>query len=256
MSSRSIRRICVAACLLVIVLGWQFHTYTKNHVGILAYHAVNSETDKYVLDPVMFEAHVKELAERGYHGITLRQAVLAWQGEGQLPDYPVVFTFDDGYKDNLTIALPILQKYGFSATVFVASDLMGTGNYLSWDDVRSLTSQGVEIGSHTAGHVALAALSPEAINEQLARSKDVIAVQTGVNPITFAYPFGSRSPVVEDMLRQTGYAAACTGRPGWNGEQTNAYRLHRINMPSPKFGLWEFRVRILRGQLWGWAGVR
>lgn len=255
MSSRSIRRVCLAACLLAVILGWQFHTYTKNHVGILAYHAVNPETDKYVMDPVMFEAHVKELAERGYHGITLRQAALAWKGEGELPEYPVVFTFDDGYKDNLTVALPILQKYGFSATVFVATDLMGTGNYLSWDDVRELTRQGVEIGSHTAGHVALAALTPEEIEKQLAGSKAAIAQQTGVSPITFAYPFGSRSPVVESALRQTGYAAACTGRPGWNGEQTRPYRLHRVNMPTPKFGLWEFRVRILRSQLWGWAGV-
>ncbi len=255
MKKTILRRSLLALCLLAAGLGWHFQTYVKQHVGVLAYHAVNAEPDKYTMDPAMFEAHVKELAARGYHGITLAQAVAAWRGEGDLPPYPVVFTFDDGYRDNLTVALPILQKYGFTATVFVATDLMGTRNYLTWDEVRELQRQGVEIGSHTASHVALAKLAPDAVRQELTRSQAAIRGQTGQAPLTLAYPFGSRSPEVEAQLPQAGYLAACTGKAGWNGARTNPYQLRRVNMPAPSFGLWEFRVRILRSQLWGWVGL-
>ncbi len=255
MKKTTLRRGLLALCLLALALSWHFQTYVKQQVGVLAYHAVNGEKDKYTMDPVLFEAQVKELADRGYHGITLAQAVAAWRGEAELPPYPVVFTFDDGYRDNLTVALPILQKYGFSATVYVATDLMGTRNYLTWDEVRELQRRGVEIGSHTAGHVALAKLTPEEIGQQLMRSKEAIRLQTGKPPVTLAYPFGSRSPEVEAQLGQTGYLAACTGKPGWNGAQMNPYQLRRVNLPAPKFGIWEFRVRILRSQLFGWVGL-
>lgn len=76
----------------------------------------------------------------------------AKRGKMELPAKPVILTFDDGYEDNYTEMLPILEEYGMKATVYVITNQIGQPGYLTWDQLRAMQVRGIEIGSHTANH--------------------------------------------------------------------------------------------------------
>ena len=120
---------------------------------VLMYHLVEetpfTEHEELFVRPEDFEAQLRALSEAGY-------AFLFADEYGPTDTPSVILTFDDGYADNYTIALPLLQKYGAKATVFVAANLVGQAHYLTEAQVRALADSGcVRIGSHTMNHVRL-----------------------------------------------------------------------------------------------------
>jgi peptidoglycan/xylan/chitin deacetylase (PgdA/CDA1 family) len=158
-------------------------------------------------------------------------------------------TFDDGLRNNLTIAQPILAALGIPATVFVASDLIGSrspwlgdgaeAEMLSADDLRALVADGWEMGAHTASHADLSQLSYEASIEEISRGVAVLERETGVHVTTLAYPFGSHSTSAMDAARAAGLRAALTtGGTGWE-----PYALTRA-MISAGDPLWVFALKV------------
>ena len=114
-----------------------------------------------------------------------------------------IVTFDDGYRDNITIAAPILEDLGISACFFVATGYIGTERRFAWDrdgsadspvmswqDVRDLRQRGFEIGSHTVSHRRMSELSQEEFEVELAESQRALETQLGESIRLFAYPFG------------------------------------------------------------------
>jgi len=244
-----------AAGILVLVGLWL--AAPPDGVLILTYHDVRAaadnsgpETDEdksYVMPPDDFEAQIRYLIAAGYSPIALSEAVDGLTGKKPLPPRPVVITFDDGYAGNYTEALPILERYGIRATVFLIAGQVGEPGYLSWGEVEDMFRRGIEIGSHTMHHLPLPGLSPGELQEEISASKALIEKNTTVPVVTlFAYPFGAYSPAAFSALREAGYQAACTGRAGINRPGGNVYALRRVVIPRPRFGLWEFRLRLLR----------
>src|SRR5207248_8382795 len=141
---------------------------------ILMYHrvAADREPDPLTVTPERFAEQVEYLHAHGYRSLTLGQ----WSRSGK--DGPaVVLTFDDGYRDFLENAFPILQQHGFTATVFMIPDHVGRAAtwsrrfgdpvpLLSWDEIERLSRAGIEFGSHTASHRPLTALPPRDALEQ------------------------------------------------------------------------------------------
>ncbi|MPN14596.1 hypothetical protein SDC9_161923 [bioreactor metagenome] len=167
----------------------------------------------------------------------------------------MIITFDDGYEDNYRTALPILEKYRFKATVFIISDAVGQPGYLTWEQIKAMQGRQTEIGSHTAGHVALAETGYQEKSRQFRKSKQVLEQQLGT-PVEFlAYPFGSYDADVFPLLQEAGYRGACTGIPGFNRLDQEAFTLRRISVPRPKFGLLEFKLRLIRANIYSRLGI-
>lgn len=230
---------------LVITVG-----YDPTGVPILAYHKVESDNEIYSVSPVEFSRQMEYLSKQGYQSVSLTQLVDSFEGKYRLPSKPVVITFDDGYLDNYRNALPILQKYGMRATVFIIAGQVGQPEYLSWDDIIRLQQQGTEIGSHTVHHTELGTADLAVQIEEIQQSKNMLEQRLKV-PVQFlAYPYGSFTDNSEYLLRGAGYRGACTGLPGLNDRTVNFFHLRRVNIPRPQFGLWEFRLRLLRAKLY------
>ncbi|MDF2635744.1 MAG: polysaccharide deacetylase [Pelosinus sp.] len=241
------------ALFLVAILGWLF--LPTNAVPMLAYHQVGEVDDIYSVTPGQFEEQMEYLQKNGYHAISLEELFDFYEGKGNLPAKPIIITFDDGYADNYLTALPILEKYNLSATVFIVPSLMGTVDYLSWEQVVEMQKRHTEIGSHTMSHIGMNEISAAEQKREAVTSKTALEQQLGKPIHFFAYPYGQFSTTSQQILKETGYKGACSGIPGLNDKNTNSYALKRINVPQPKYGLWEFRLRLLRAHLYSKLGL-
>lgn len=233
---------------ILCIVGWLILPSTD--VPILAYHQVSEADDLYSVPAAQFEEQMNYLQENGYTAIDLQQLFDSYEGKTTLPNKPVIITFDDGYEDNLLTALPIMEKYHMRGTVFVITDAVGTTEYLSWSQILEMREQHTEIGSHTVAHVALSDISATEQRNEIVKSKAVLEEHLG-QPVKFlAYPYGQFSSTTQGLLREAGYQGACAGIAGLNHAGVNAYALKRINIPHPKYGLGEFRLRLLRANIY------
>lgn len=121
-------------------------------------------------------------------------------------DSIVSLTFDDGLASQ-RIAGELLAERGLTATFYVSSGLVGRRGNLGWDDLRALVDQGHEVGGHTKSHARLRALAADAARSEI-ESDRLALLERGLDPVTFAYPYGESSAEIESMVREAGYVAA------------------------------------------------
>lgn len=244
--------LALGAFFIAIIFIW--FIYPATGVPILAYHMVNYDEEIYSISPDEFDQQMQYLEANGYTAISLSELFAARDGKQKLPDKPIIITFDDGYADNLTTALPIMEKHGLKGTVFVISGSVGQETYLTWEQIKEMQARHTEIGSHTANHVDLNTLTLAERENEVKISKETLE-QHLQTPIEFlAYPYGQYDAAMADVLQKAGYRGACTGQTGFNINATNPYMLKRVNVPRPKYGLWEFKVRLFRAQVYAKLG--
>lgn len=183
---------------------------------ILTYHSVGGElpSDPYgtSIEPRIFEAHMTRLA-------ALRGSWELPVGLRSVPDKPALaITFDDGYKDTLTVACPILARLGLPMTVFVTTGNLGNSAlYLSKADLKQLSNvQGVTIGAHGHAHAALDRLSDAQLKEDLTTSRQILEDALGWPVNSLSYPFGRADRRVRDAARAAGFAVGACSRYGFN----------------------------------------
>ena len=141
----------------------------------------------------------------------------------------------------------MLDERGMKGVFYIVTNDIGQPGYMTWDNLRALESHGMEIGSHTANHIPLTTLTREQQLDEIRLSK-LLLEWNGMKTIySFSYPNGAYDDVIVDMLAEENYLTAVTGEAGLNTTETNPYRLRRINIPPPHFGLWEFRLRLFKG---------
>lgn len=189
---------------------------TQTRVPIIMYHYVR-DVNK-AADPLgwnlsvtseLFEQQIAWLAEQGYVGIHLKDLI-----DGFVPDRAVVLTFDDGLEDFYTTALPILQKHGFTASNSIVTGMIGTHEHMNEEQVRAVIDAGVEITSHTIGHVNMASLSEAEVRRQLIESRDYLESKFGIEVVGFVYPSGKYNNLVARILGEEGYLVAVTTEYG------------------------------------------
>jgi peptidoglycan/xylan/chitin deacetylase (PgdA/CDA1 family) len=182
---------------------------------ILMYHyvrQVNEHSDplgyRLSVKPNELDHHIEFLQSHGYHPISMADLAT---GKGD--DHAVALTFDDGYEDFYTEAVPILKKHGWTATVYVITGKIGD-QYLTWDQVRQLHADGFEIGAHTVNHHDLSKLSESDQRHEIADSKKKIEDEIGAQVTTFAYPSGKYNETSVRLVKEAGYLTAVTTHPG------------------------------------------
>ncbi|MGC9162609.1 MAG: polysaccharide deacetylase family protein [Thiomonas sp.] len=210
---------------------------------ILMYHRIASVDtyDQLTVSPARFAQQMQELARHAV--VSLEQGLQALQsGSLRAPLFAV--TFDDGYLDNLTEALPVLQHYRIPATIFVTARFCdqtmshpryrnpsGQRLHLNWDEVRQLASTpGITIGSHTLTHPYLPTLTEDAAQQEIAASRSEIAAHLHRSVDLFCYPSGDLSARELTLVQQAGYAAAVSVAPGVNHRHTNRFALRRTEI--------------------------
>ncbi len=258
-SGRIIRPIVVLVLLLILgfgVLAAMVELYPPQGVLILEYHKVNNRTkDDYTVTPTEFAEQMDALAADGYTTISVLDFLKAKKGKQTLPDKPVIVTFDDGYSDNYTEALPILEERGMKATVFMVTNDVGLPGYLTWDQLHDMEDRGIELGSHTANHLPLTEMSVEEARDEVQKSKLQMEWKGLKTVFVLSYPNGSYDKFMPGILKEEYYLAAVTGDAGLNTFQTDPYRLHRTNIPPSRFGIREFRFRIWKAKALALLGL-
>lgn len=213
-------------------------------IPILYYHSIKSvPKNELCMPPDKFEKQIAYLSQHGYHSVTLTQLYDFFYGNGQLPEKPIVITFDDGYKDNYTTAFPILKKYSFTATVFVITSNVGHSNNLSWSQLKDLTHNGWLVESHTVSHYDLTKLDSTKLAHELKDSKTSIEKQLGTTVDFFAYPSGQFNEKVEKAVKNAGYLMASTTQRGWANRAMNPLLIHRVYCFA-SMGIAEFGRRV------------
>lgn len=220
---------------------------------ILEYHMITKNPPKgsevYNVPPEEFAAQLDYLKQKGYTTITLREFMQAKHGKITLPENPIVLTFDDGYENIYTEMLPILEARAMKAVVYVITNELDKPGYLTLEQVKDMQRRGIEIGSHTADHLALGMLSEEFLINQIRNSK-IFLEWSGLETIfTFSYPNGEYNSDVVNFLKREGYLTAVTGDVGLNTLSSDPYTLKRVHIREPRFGITEFKWRLLKADL-------
>jgi peptidoglycan/xylan/chitin deacetylase (PgdA/CDA1 family)/GT2 family glycosyltransferase len=192
---------------------------------ILMYHRIAEDgppdTERYRVAPRAFQEQLRYLWNAGFRSVSLAEWREALHRRQPLPGRCVLLTFDDGYRDFLANAWPLLERYGLRATVFLVADEIGGVNrwdraygheveLLAWDEIRRLRAGGIEFGSHTASHPPLTGLTPEDVVREAARSRAILSRGLGVPVDAFAYPYGDLDDAVRRLVGATGYTYGLT----------------------------------------------
>jgi peptidoglycan/xylan/chitin deacetylase (PgdA/CDA1 family) len=214
-------------------------------VPILMYHSISrfaaAKFRPFAVSPTAFAEQMSYLHEQGYTPVTTTHYIAARTVAGaQLPERPVVITFDDGFADFYTDALPVLQRYGFTATLYVTTAFVGETSrwlrkegeadrpMLTWQQLTEVVQTGIECGGHTHMHPQLDTLSKTAAQHEITHCKEVLEQQLGHEINSFAYPFGYYTAQVRQLVAEAGYSSACAVKHAMSSDATDALGLTRF----------------------------
>jgi peptidoglycan/xylan/chitin deacetylase (PgdA/CDA1 family) len=173
------------------------------------------------ITPGMFARQMRLLQRLGYQTVPLR-AILSTENRPQLPAKPLVITFDDGTLDFWEFGKPILEKYGFTATLFIVTGYVGKDSgwdrnlgirprpLMGWEQITKLHAAGFEIGSHTHTHRPFTNVGEGDVRMELSKSRKILTDKLGVSPEFVAYPRGFYHARHKQMVREAGYQGACS----------------------------------------------
>jgi len=183
-------------------------------IPILAYHNfTKDEGSSYDINIAEFEKQMDYLSAHNYSVISLSELVEGLK-QGELPYKPVVITIDDGFKSTFSLAYPVLKKYNLPATLFLYTDFIEKNSYsLTWEEIREMTKNNIEIGSHTLSHCNLLKYQKNEnyetylarIRREIFLSKEILENKIGRKVKFFAYPYGAYSSTIKDLAIQAGY---------------------------------------------------
>ena len=213
--SREIRK-SFNICAFILLMSIHSITVASPHVSILQYHHVSETTpDITSITPTKFAEHLEYLAEH-HTVVSLEDVEESIKQKKALPEFAVAITFDDGYKNILENAHPLLKQYGYAYTIFINPAQIGSSpSQLNWDEVKQMSKEGVTFANHTVDHAhLLEMLENESESDWLARVKrdvemaeSIITQQVGYSRKWLAYPFGEFDERIKNMLAEMGYLA-------------------------------------------------
>ena len=214
-------------------------------VPILMYHRIATDgppgLKRWRLAPELFDAHMEALQRARYQTITFAEWANALVQRRPVQGKRVLLTFDDGYSDFLSDAVPILRRHDFSATVFLVAERIGQtalwdasfgecAPLMSWEEIKSLRAIGIEFGAHSCIHKKMTEMGPAELAEDTRRTRAMLEGGLGVPVPTLAYPYGEQNELVRRVVGEAGTTAAVTTEPGISKLGDDLLRLPRIEI--------------------------
>ncbi|MGO9531632.1 MAG: polysaccharide deacetylase family protein [Syntrophobacteraceae bacterium] len=237
------------------------------------YHSVSNSKEKYKhpyyhtnISPEIFEQHMRFLAGNEYSVVSIGEAVKILENPVVSNAHPsetvsnkrVVITFDDGFRDFYTNAFPILQKYGFTSTVFIPTGfiddrgrLLNEKECMSWTEILELQKKGVSFGTHSVNHSNFEYLSRKEIEYEIKHAKHVAESKIGCFIESFSYPYAYPETdhdlvkFMKTILFESGYENAVTTRIGSASFKPDRYALKRLPVNT------QDDIRFLRAKIEG-----
>lgn len=221
---------------------WQRLTHGTT---ILMYHAFaekDEQPHRFIVPRHKFSRQMQFLKLMRYRVISLEDYVEHLRSYRLPPARSVVITMDDGYRDNRTVAFPVLRRFRFPATVFLVSGSVGECNnwddkdkltgraLLSWTDIEELRASGISFGAHTRTHPRLTEIASEELGCEIHGSHADLAEVLSPSTALFAYPYGDYDEAVSEEVEAAGYAASCSVESGINMPATDMYALRRVEV--------------------------
>ena len=199
-------------------------------IPVLMYHAIGYEKGNNARVPKeKFKAQMKYLKDNSYSTLTLDEAYDFFIKDKPVPEKAVVLTFDDGYVDNYSEALPILRELGFKATIFVITDVVDKSpGYMKLEQLKEMQASGMDIQSHTVYHDNLTKLSYEKQVKTLKESKQFLESALSKKIQYFAYPYGVYSKETLTAVKEAGYTMAFTTAGRWSDKVDGVLTLDRV----------------------------
>lgn len=225
----------------------------KDGIRILFYHRVSGDDDELAVSPGRFRHQMEWLADEGYRVLDVR-SVAALLTRGDDAERVVGLSFDDGYRDVAENALPVLERLGFGATVFVATGVIDGETslawyeeqppLLSWQQIERLDRQGtLRFEAHTVTHPNLVALGEDAARAEIAGSKSALESHIGRPVEAFCYPGGLAGPRDRALVAEAGFTTATSCEPGVNTPATDRLALRRRQVDA-RDRLLDFRAKV------------
>lgn len=195
----------------------QGHAAVPKRVVILMYHHIadlpataSARQRRWTLSPKSFSEQMEWLAKQRFHPVSMAQVTAYLKHGVPLPPKPIVLSFDDGWKDHYTVALPILKKKNLVGTFFIITNSVGHSAYLNWEELLELSAAGMDIQSHTREHSDLTKLSDQAVLDEIAGSKKDLEDRLNTEVNVLAYPYGRYNRRVVDLTKRAGFENAVT----------------------------------------------
>ena len=215
---------------------------TAYRLPILTYHSLDSSGSVISTAPSRFRSQMAWLHRKGFQTLSLAEAARLVRAGQPFRERTCVVTFDDGYETVYRDAFPILQEFGYTATVFLITDYCGKRNcwpghvspvgeqsLLSWTQVEEMARHRIEFGSHTVTHPDLAGLTRHEAEREMRESKQAIQERLGRPVEVFAYPYGKYAPWTVDLAREH-FTGACSTILGKTTSEADPALLPRVDM--------------------------
>ncbi|AYF54241.1 polysaccharide deacetylase family protein [Clostridium botulinum C] len=203
--------------------------HNNEGIPVIMYHSIKYEKNNCVrLSKENFEKQMKYLKDNNYTTLTLDELHNFFEKNIPVPKKSVVLTFDDGYKDNYETAYPILKKYGFKATVFVITNCIDTGEYLTSEQLKELDKNGFDVESHTANHETLTELTYDKQYDTVFKSKEKLEKLLNKQVKYIAYPCGKYNNDTIKAVKNAGYKMAVTTDGRWSDKSDGIFTLDRV----------------------------
>ncbi|EIF6289939.1 polysaccharide deacetylase family protein [Clostridium perfringens] len=216
------------------------------NIPVLCYHDVtpnNPNNNELLVNPEKFKEQLQYLKDNNYTPITLDELYDYLRNNKPIPEKSVVITLDDGYKGNYEYAYPLLKEFKFPATIFVISNYVGAQDYMTADQLKEMSNNGIEIESHTFKHDDLSTLDEAKQLETLKDSKVALEKIIG-KPVDFvAYPFGRYNSSTRVAAEKAGYKLGFNLNGNFTDRKDNNFNMDRIYV-SNNDSLQKFESRL------------
>ncbi len=227
------------------VYAQQVNAFIYHRFGESRYPSTNISAE-------FFTQQLQYIKDKKIQVISLEDVAKLLKNDEPLPDHAVSFCVDDAFRSFYDVGMPIIRRLDIPVTLFVNTDAVGTSGYLTWDELRELSAEGVEIANHTATHAYLVELQEgetysqwqERIVADIEKAQQRLQKHLGFKPTLFTYPFGEYSAAIVDIVKDLGFMAAFAQQSGVIHPQHNRFILPRFPMGGPFATLDSFKTKL------------
>ncbi len=230
--------------ILMLLLATIGQVFASNSAVFIMYHRVGD--GRYPTTNVTVEQFTEEmqyLHDQHYNVLPMPEIIAKLKNGQALPEKTIGISFDDAFDTVYNTAWPILKKYHYPITLFVATEPVDKNfkGMMTWAQIKELAGQGVTIGDHTVTHAHLATANAVTLEKEIMTAKERIYQETGQQAVLFAYPFGEYSLNFPQLLAKLGFLAAFTQITGAVNAQSDFYLLPRIPLNQHYADLTRFK---------------